>query len=134
MNRAVLACVLVLGLGGFGCSALTDFSGYTYGNTDGGGSQDGGGNADASHVDGGHVDAGNLDAGNLDAGNVDAGPDSGVDGGPPPVRRPTGIIQTSGGALLMSSSYRLRITIGAPQPMGSGSDATHHLVVGPEGL
>ena len=104
-TRASLALALVLTAGG--CSALSDFDGYEFG----------------SEVDSG-VDAGAVDSG-VDAGDVDAGPAP---------SRPTGMIQSSGGATIVTTDVQLTITVGAPQPMGRRSGASENLFLGPGAL
>ena len=101
-------------MGGVGCSALTDFDGYTFG-----------AGRDAG------IDSGSIDSGTSEGG-VDAGRDGAViDSGPRPV---TGAAQTSGGALLVSPTHKLRVYVGAPQPMGERSNATHRVRTGPGSL
>jgi len=133
-----------------GCSALSDFDGYSYGSSIDSGANTGGrgGDSGSARADGGPdagrssgVDAGSdaatggdaaTDAatgGGSDAG-ADAGADAGVDAGP--AQRPTVVVQTAGSAMLMDSTHRLHITVGAPQPMGRRADATHELTLGAE--
>ena len=120
MRHQLRVFVVALGVvvAGTGCSAINDFGRFMFGDTDGG------------TGDGGMVDAG-PDAG--DAGPVDAGDagDAGVeiDAGP---RGPTSVVQTSGGAVIQTSEYRLRVSIGAPQPMGAASNSGNTLRVGPQ--
>ena len=92
---------------------MTDFEGYTFGT-----------GRDAG------IDSGLIDSGpGPTEGGVDAGRDAGTrDGGPRPV---TGTAQTSGGALLVSPTHKLRVYVGAPQPMGERSNAEHRLRAGP---
>ncbi len=89
MTRTTPSIVLALALACVGCTATTNFNGYTYG--DGGSQRDGAADGaagdahvqdasspDAGRTDGGRTDAGRVDAGGVDAGGVDAG---GVDAG-----------------------------------------------------
>jgi hypothetical protein len=118
-NLSSLLLAIGLAVGTSGCSACTDFNDYTFGpDVDGGG-------ADSGGVDGGGVDGGGVDGGGVDGGGVDGG---GVPTGP------TGVVQTSGSAVIEGSGYRLRISVGAPQPMGEAEGGGNRLVVGPEGL
>jgi hypothetical protein len=116
-----------LALGVVGCSAISDFDDYTFG----------GGEVDAGPPDAGSVDSGDRadagpDAGPRDGGESDSGEsDAGRDSGP---RMPTGIVQTAGGAVIITSEYQLRISIGAPQPIGHRDDGTSRLTVGPGSL
>jgi hypothetical protein len=119
MTRAFTLVALSLSLGLTGCSAISDFDDYMFG----------------GGVDTGPPDAGPVDSG-VDSGPVDGGPDSGptdggIDSGP---RLPTAVVQTSGGAVITTSEYQLRISIGAPQPMGNRNDGTNDLTVGPGSL
>lgn len=77
-------------------------------------------------IDSGPVDAG-RDAGS-DAGD-DAGTDGGVDAGPRQVTE--GVFQSAGGGAASSSSYRMRVSFGAPQPMGVAEGASKRLRAGP---
>ncbi len=115
-NRCVVALALVLATGG--CSALSDFDGYEFGS-----SVDSG-------TDAGTVDSGTDAGGPEDGGTTDGG---GTDAGPTP-SRPVGIVQSSGGATIVTSEYRLTITVGAPQPMGRRTGASEDLLLGPEAL
>ena len=67
--------------------------------------------------------------GPIDAMLADA-PDAHVDP-PPPDPRPAGAAITSGGGVTASAGHRLRVRIGAPQPMGRTSSTNHRLTVGP---
>ena len=49
----------------------------------------------------------------------------------PPPRVPSGVFQSSGGGRGTSSSYRLRWSVGMPQPFGTGKSSSYHLSVGP---
>lgn len=66
-----------------------------------------------------------------DAGTDGGSPNPDRDAGPSDVGSPVGvrmgIIQTSGGAVLMSPTHRLSVQVGAPQPMGEKSSGTHTL-------
>jgi hypothetical protein len=99
-----------------------------------GGGDDGGngGGTDAGPIPG-PVDAGPFDAGG-GGGGTDAGPDAGgggVDAGPvnEAVRRRT--VQTSGGGRSQSTGFRLILSVGAPQPMGTATSASNRVTVGP---
>lgn len=111
---------LSIAVAGTGCSAINDFGRFMFGDEADGGMGDAG-----PMVDGGGQDSGMPDGGVQDGGMDDGGTDAG------PRPPPTGVIQTSGGAVIMNSEYRLRISVGAPQPMGSASDSSHRLRVGP---
>jgi hypothetical protein len=60
----------------------------------------------------------------------DAGRDSGRDSGPPN-RGTTTVFVPSAGGDVESPSYRLRVSVGAPQPMGSSSSPSTRAVTGP---
>jgi hypothetical protein len=129
-------------LGASGCSALSDFDGYTFADSVDAG-DDGDSAADARPTDDGSADA--ADARPADDGSVDASADGDAsdagdagDAGDAaidaPTRIPIGIIQSAGGAVIFTSDYQLRISIGAPQPMGRRNDGVWDLVVGPGSL
>ncbi len=83
-----------------------------------------------SGADGGVADAGVPDAEVPDVdGSVDGGT---VDGGIEPPARGTTVVVTGGGDVLESASYRLRVSAGAPQPMGSRTDGVYRLRLGPQ--
>ena len=134
----LLACSLALGVAG--CSAISDFDDYMFGGGADAGPRDAGivdsgervdAGRDAGTLDGGASDAGPADGGAPDAGVSDGGVgDAGRDAGP---RTPTGIVQTAGGAVIRTSEYQLRISVGAPQPMGHRDDGASRLTVGPGG-
>jgi hypothetical protein len=42
-----------------------------------------------------------------------------------------GIFQTAGGGTASSATYKVRLSIGAPQPMGAATSQYHALRVGP---
>lgn len=124
MRIRFFMAALALVLFGSGCSAINDFGRFMFGDTDAGVD---GGSTDAG-VDGAMGPDGGLDAG-IDAG-PDAGFDAGVDAGPRP---PTAIVQTAGGdTVIENSEYRLRISVGAPIPLGDSENAGHRLRVGPQ--
>jgi hypothetical protein len=70
----------------------------------------------------GGPDSGEPDSGAVDAG-VDAGTDAGQDGGRLPGRDLSTTFVTSGGVSASSPRYRLRFSVGAPQPMGEAEGA-----------
>ncbi len=118
MRIRMLLAALTLVLIGSGCSAINDFGRFMFDDTDAG-------------VDAGDTDAG-FDAGMIDLdGGGDAGfPDAGIDAGPRP---PTAIVQTAGGdTVIENADYRLRISVGAPVPLGDEANAGHRLRVGPQ--
>ena len=117
MQLRVLLAALAMVVFGSGCSAINDFGRFMFdGDGDGG-------------VDAGAVDAG-PDAMVDPDGGLDAGTDAGLDAGPRP---PTAIVQTAGGeTVLENSSYRLRVSVGAPVPVGDVGDSSHRLRVGPQ--
>lgn len=125
---AIWALALTLAVIGTGCSAINDFGRFMFGDEADGGMGDAG-MVDGGMVDGGQRDSGTPDAGTRDGGQADGGGDAGADGGAEPP--PTGAVQTAGSAILENSEYRLRISVGAPQPAGSASDSSHRLRVGP---
>jgi hypothetical protein len=49
-------------------------------------------------------------------------------------KRRGGIVSTSGGGIASSPNHRLRIRIGAPQPIGRTASSGHNLVTGPGAL
>jgi hypothetical protein len=108
--------VLVMALLAVGCASTTA------GLTDNGG-------------DRGDVEAGDEDAG--EAGEVLDGEDVGDDGGEAAdgldvsTGAHTVISLTAGGGAVSSTNYQLKISIGAPQPMGTGTSGTRDLRVGP---
>jgi hypothetical protein len=122
--------IVVLGAGlSSGCTVISDFGRFMFG--DGVDAGVDSGMADAGILDGGDVDA------STDAGPIDAGPDAPFDAGldaPLPdtgPRPPSTVVQTSGGAIISTPEYRLRISVGAPEPIGTAGDGTHRLRVGP---
>lgn len=117
MKVTITVAALLLSLSG--CSAISDFSGYSFGPTADSGPRDAGPGTDTGP--------------GTDSGPTDSGPgtDSGIDAGP---RAPTSIVQTSGGASLVTSEYQLRIYVGTPQPMGRRSGAAGEIVLGPGSL
>ena len=124
MKVMITVAVLLLSLSG--CSAISDFSGYSFGPTADSGPRDAGPGTDSGPVDGG-PDAGPVDGG-PDSGPV---PDAGMDSGP---RTPTSMVQTAGGASIVTTDYQLRIYVGTPQPMGRRASATEEIVLGPGSL
>lgn len=115
----VLALAAALALIASGCSAINDFGKFIFGGSDAG-------PPDSGQQDGG-VDAG-PDAGN----DRDAGRDAGEEPDAGPGRSgSTSVVQTSGGAVIRTPEYRLRVSVGAPQPVGSSRTATHRVRVGP---
>lgn len=63
-----------------------------------------------------------------DAGARDAGFDA---GGTIPTAAGTSVFQSSGGGETSSPSYRLRLSVGGPQPIGEAESATRMVVTGP---
>jgi hypothetical protein len=63
-----------------------------------------------------------------DAGARDAGFDA---GGTTQTAAGTSVFQSSGGGETSSASYRLRLSVGAPQPIGNAESATRMVVTGP---
>lgn len=49
----------------------------------------------------------------------------------PPPRVPSAVFQSNGGGLGASSSYRIRWSVGMPQPFGKGTSSSYHLTAGP---
>jgi hypothetical protein len=128
----LLACVSLLG----GCTAISDFGRYMFGpgggsdaGVDGGMVRNDGGEDDGGGIGGDGGEDGGLPDGSIVDAAVDAQVDSGFDAGP---RIPTGVVQTSGGALITTPQYRLRISVGAPQPVGDVESSAHRLRVGPQ--
>lgn len=60
-------------------------------------------------------------------------PDS-ADAMPPAKKRRGGIASTSGGGVTTSAQHRLRVRVGAPDPMGQTASAGHKLTTGPGSL
>ena len=83
---------------------------------------------DAGRGDG--ADAGRTDAGSRDAGAVDAATVDGGDSGPRPTR--PALVPAAGGGSGSSAGYRVHLSIGAPQPMGTASAPTGRAELGPE--
>lgn len=123
MTRGTGIAVLLIALGTGGCSAISDFDGYEFGDDE----VDAG--FDAGTVDAGTDAGGDTDAGEVDGGGSDGG---GTDAGTP--RRPTGMVQSSGGATIVTDDYQLTISVGAPQPMGRRAGASGELILGPGAL
>jgi hypothetical protein len=48
-----------------------------------------------------------------------------------PVRIPSGVLQSAGGGDVASTNYKMRISIGVPQPMGRASSTNFIITVGP---
>lgn len=46
-------------------------------------------------------------------------------------RRPPGVWITGGGGVASSGNHRIRISVGAPQPFGAASSASHYVRTGP---
>jgi hypothetical protein len=127
-RTALLFAFLFVAATASGCTAITDFGHFMFGPSDvDSGTGDGGGGGDGG-VDAGPHDAGDVDVGPVDAGN-DAGSDAGRDVGP---RIPTGVVMTSGGAVITTSNYQLRVSVGAPEPVGQASSSSTRLRVGPQ--
>ena len=53
---------------------------------------------------------------------------------PPPPARRGGVMSTSGGGVIASTQHRMRVRIGAPQPMGTTSSSSHRITTGPGAL
>lgn len=120
-RRLVFVMFLLAAAFSQGCSSCTDFDGYSFGPRDGGGGGDGG-TPDAGPGNDAGFDAGpDYDAGPIDAGGFDAGA---------MVIPSTNFAQTSGGGNTSSTSYRMRVTIGAPQPMGTTSSTGNRARLG----
>ena len=121
LRPTLLAALVAVSLGG--CSAVNDFGRFMFGDGADAGLPDGA--VGVAGEDSG-VDAG-ADAG-ADGGADD---DAGTDGGVTP-RGPSAIVQTAGGAVIRTPEWGLRVTIGAPQPMGAAANGSHRLRVGPQ--
>ena len=80
------------------------------------------GGSDASTPDGG---------GGRDAGGGDTDGGGGEDGGDIPLVPRSLQFQSSGGGTAESSTYRLRLGVGAPVPLGEAESASHRAVTGP---
>jgi hypothetical protein len=52
----------------------------------------------------------------------------------PTEREPTGVVQTVGGGTCTSVDYKLTVSIGMPQPMGSATSGDYTIKVGPESV
>ncbi|MDF1564310.1 MAG: hypothetical protein P1V51_14770 [Deltaproteobacteria bacterium] len=83
----------------------------------------GGGTPDGSVDDGGTTDGGGTDGGSSDGGGSDGGEVT---------RRPTSLRLVGGGGEAGSADRKLRLTIGAPQPMGEADGSGRSLEAGPE--
>ncbi|MEQ9073002.1 MAG: hypothetical protein RLP09_04045 [Sandaracinaceae bacterium] len=116
MRLRLIALLSVLLLSG--CSAVNDFGRFMFGD-----------DADSGVPDGGVGDAGMDEDSGVDGGVDD---DAGIEDGGVTPRGPSAVVQTGGGAVIRTPEYGLRVTIGAPQPMGSASNGTHRLRVGPQ--
>jgi hypothetical protein len=68
------------------------------------------------------------DAGAPDSGARDAGFDA---GGTTPINAGTSIFPSSGGGEASSPSFRLRLTVGGPQPIGEAESPSRMVVTGP---
>ncbi|MBW2463436.1 MAG: hypothetical protein JRH11_17430 [Deltaproteobacteria bacterium] len=81
-------------------------------------------------------DTGVGDAGAGDTGVSDSGPDtgaadSGADTGTLPTTERKITFRSSGGGASSSTGYRLRLSVGAPQPTGVASGSANELTTGP---
>jgi hypothetical protein len=77
-------------------------------------------------------DASLDDSSVTDSGATDSGAtDSGADSGEPAPDLPANVLSTSGGGTASSEGYRVRVRIGAPQPMGTAAASGHEVRVGP---
>ena len=145
LHRSLLIAACLCGLG---CSALSDFDGYEFSEPE---------EEDDTDRDGGGGEGGNAgesgEGGAGESGEGGSGGDSGASGtGTPPectepsdceddetcvsemcvpIRIPSGVLQTAGGGDVASTNYTLRVTIGAPQPMGRASSTNFIVTVGP---
>ena len=112
----ILLCLVLMGSVSSGCSCSND---------------------DPVTVDAGPMvdGGGDPDAGPRDAGPGDAGDDAGSDAGPgdagPGVTTREITFQTSGGGESFSPGFRLRLSVGAPQPMGTASNTNNRVITGP---
>lgn len=59
----------------------------------------------------------------------DAAVDAGIDAGRH--EAPVGVFQSSGGGTASSAGYRMRVSFGAPQPMGTASGPSKTVTTGP---
>ncbi|HOX46031.1 MAG TPA: hypothetical protein PK668_20680 [Myxococcota bacterium] len=112
--------MLVLGLGLVLCTGLAGCdSGSTNPPVDGGDGEDA--------MDGGEDGADGLDGGDEVDGADGA---DGTDGGPT-AGGPTRFSITSGGGEAGSANFKVRLNVGAPQPMGTSTGAGSTVEVGP---
>jgi len=123
-----------------GCGAVTDFAKYTFDDEDAAPAAQEDPDAGSSVPDD-HEDAGPASP---DGGDVTPSGDAGHDAQSPPVdggqqdaggepARATTVVQTGGGAVIVTPDYRLSISVGAPQPMGDRATESHRLRLGPAG-
>lgn len=77
------------------------------------------------------TDGADADAGDVEVGDAPDGGDAadGADTGPETKR--TAITLTAGGGRASSPNYRLTLSVGTPQPMGSAAAGTRRVEVGP---
>ena len=106
----LVATLLALGCGS-SSSNPTDNGGDNAGDVGDGGGDNGEGGGDGADVHG----------------DGDGGDGTDV----PPAAKHTVIAVTAGGGSVTSTNYQLKISVGAPQPMGAGTSGTHGLQVGP---
>lgn len=51
---------------------------------------------------------------------------------PPPDRAPSSVVITAGGGTAATSAHRVRVSVGAPVPMGTASTSKYRVTLGPE--
>jgi len=102
----------------------------------GGGSTNPPDTGDAPHEvgetgDGDDGDGGEVEPDGETGADADADDDADDDGGDAGRTKQTVMTITSGGGRAAAGSYVLQLSIGTPQPMGSGVSGSHRLGVGP---
>jgi hypothetical protein len=118
----LVATLLALGCGS-SSSNPTDNGGDTGDVGEGGGDNGEGGEGVDGDV---HGDGDVHPDGDVGDGDGDVG-----DGADAPAAKHTVIAITAGGGAVTSTNYQLKISVGAPQPMGAGTSGTRDLRVGP---
>jgi hypothetical protein len=93
-----------------------------------GGADDGGSDAGGTRSQGGSSGRGTGGTAG-DSGGAGAGGEGGD--GPPPPNLGASVVPVSGGGIGRSTTYALRLTIGAPGTHGNGSSTSYRLKLGP---
>jgi hypothetical protein len=125
VRRAITLNLLILLLFGAGCSLVSDFGDYKFGNADSGFAGDGeitgeGGNSAESGAGGSGT-----------GGSTVGGSGTGGSTKPTGIRHPSSVWQSNGGGKTSSANYQIQVTIGVPQPMGVVTSKQYKITIGP---